>query len=355
MAKRVTLAEVAADAGVSAKTVSDVIHHRGRMRESTRERVEASMRRLGYRTNLAARTLRTGEARLIGLAVPNFAQPFNGAFADAVTAYAWSKGYRVSITTYHRLDQGMRELAADAYRFGVDGWIFLSDEPLEKGGECLRRNAPSVLTGDYLAHGAADAVTFPNVAAAETAVRYLFDRGALHIGFVGAPVGLLAANGDFDPKRLAKVMQSDEGNAPQRFRGYAQVLRERGREVSSRLVGVCERLDRADGEHAVLDMLARGARFDALFCANDAVALGALSALDASGLSVPDDVQLVGFDNIPDAEFSTPRLTTINPSTEQYARIAVDRLLARLHGDESAPEVYVTDFGLVVRNTTREG
>lgn len=351
MTKRITLTDVAADAGVSAKTVSDVIHHRGRMREETRERVRNSMRTLGYTTNLAARTLRTGSAKLIGLAIPNFAQPFNGAYADTVTSYAWTKGYRVSITTYHRLSRGLRELSADAYRFGVDGWIFLADTPIPAHDNFLDQDRPVVLTGDYLSHGVADTIMFPNVEASQAATTRLFELGCERIGFIGAP-----ANDDdlnVTAQQLDTALMAQEGNSAMRLRGYLTALLHHDRPLLPSLVGACTRLDRSDGEKATLRLLDAGAQFDALFCANDAVALGAMSALTSRGLRIPNDVQVIGFDNTPDATFSSPRLTTIDPFTEQYAQMAVDCLISRLEGDETAPTVHVTDFALIERDSTR--
>lgn len=350
--KRVTLADVARDAQVSQKTVSDVIHHRGRMKESTRERVEQSLQRLGYQTNLAARALRTGATKLIGLALPNFAQPFNGVFADEVSQYAWAKGYRVSIATYHGLSNGLHELIDHAYRFGTDGWIVLTDAPVPSNNNFLHQNFPVVLTGDYLAHNAVDCITFPNVEGAVAAVTWLTNNNCSTVGFIGAPKGLHNDDGTLNTQALASINTTDEGNAPLRFQGYMQVLKAKGLPLHGNIIGECERLDRIDGENATLRIIDSGSSFDALFCANDATALGAMSALIRRQIRIPDDVQIIGYDNTPDAEFSNPRLSTVDPSISQYAKLSVDRLIARIEGDTSAAHTYVTDFDIVHRDTT---
>lgn len=351
MAKRVTLAEVAARAQVSTKTVSDVIHHRGRMRPETRDRIRAAMHELGYHTNAAARTLRTGMSHVVGLALPNFAQPFNGAFADALTKYAKGRGYRVVIATYYGLDGGLPSLIDETYGIGADGWVFLTDSPIPETNNFLKQDYPVVLTGDYLAHGIVDTVMFPNVAGARYATSWLLGHGRRRVGFVGAPESLLD-HGDVD-ETCAAVAAMDEGNAPLRFKGYVEAMRDAGMTIDPGIVGTCRRIDREDGEQAVERMLRNGVPFDALCCANDAVALGAMTALANAHVRVPEDVEIIGYDNTPDAHFSSPKLTTIDPHIDQYAQLCADLLIARIEGDGNATGVYTTDFKLIERETTR--
>ncbi|WP_193316161.1 LacI family DNA-binding transcriptional regulator [Bifidobacterium cebidarum] len=353
MAKRVTLAEVAARAQVSPKTVSDVIHNRGRMRPETRERIIASMRELGYHANAAARTLRTGISHTIGLALPNFAQPFNGNFADVLTQYAKTKGYRVIIATYYGLDGGLPALIEETYSIGADGWVFLSDSPIPEHRNFLKQSYPVVLTGDYLAHDAVDTVMFPNLEGAKHATSWLLEHGARHVGFIGAPQQLIGRGED--PTVCADIAAAREGNAPLRFKGYVTAMQESGVAIDPALVGICRRLDREDGEAAAEAIIRSGAPLDALCCANDAVALGAMSALANHHIAIPDDVQVIGFDNTPDARFSSPKLTTINPHIEQYAKLSIDLLIDRIEGAASnaAPNVYTTTFDLIQRETTR--
>lgn len=362
-AKRVTLAEVAAHAHVSTKTVSDVIHHRGRMRPETRDRVRASMRELGYHTNAAARTLRTGMSHVIGLALPNFAQPFNGAFADALTKYAKGRGYRVVIATYYGLDGGLKSLIDETYGIGADGWVFLTDSPIPEDDNFLAQDYPVVLTGDYLSHGVTDTVMFPNREGAARATTWLAEHGCTRIGFIGAPERLHAGP-DF-AANLAAIRAADEGNSPLRFDGYLTALERLGMAPDWDIVGTCRRLDREDGAAAVRRILRDGGTFDALCCANDAVALGAMAALANAHIDVPGDVQVIGFDNTPDARFSSPKLSTIDPHIWQYAQLCADLLIARIEGDgngvatgatgadEKKPVVRTTGFELVRRETTR--
>lgn len=351
MTKRVTLAEVAAHAQVSTKTVSDVIHNRGRMRPETRERIIDSMRELGYHANAAARTLRTGMSHIIGLALPNFAQPFNGNFADTLTQYAKSKGYRVIIATYYGLDGGLPALIDETYSIGADGWVFLSDSPIPVTHNFLKQSYPVVLTGDYLSHGVTDTVMFPNLEGSRCATEWLISHGSQRIGFIGAPEWM--ANRTESPETCELIASTDEGNAPLRFRGYIETLKSAGMLIEPNIVGLCKRIDREDGQAATERMLRTGAKFDALCCANDAVALGAMSALANHHISVPGDVQIIGFDNTPDAMFSSPKLTTINPHTWQYAQLCIDLLIARIEGTAKAPDTYTTDFELIRRETTR--
>ena len=352
MAKDVTIADVAAEAGVSTKTVSNVINHTGRMSVDTRKRVEDAISRLGYRVNKSAQALRSGSTKIIGLAIPGFSNPFFGLFCDEVVNYARGKGYGVIISTYNGLSGGLEGVVDETYHVNADGWIFLTDRPLRKKGEVLSQSYPVVLTGDFPAFGKTDSVSMPNADGGEYATTWLLEHGCKHVAFMGTPPDLFSRKG-VDGVKLDEMLVHHEGNMSLRFQGYVRALRNKGIELDWDLVVPCDFADREDGENAMLKLLERKVDVDGIFCANDIIALGALSILRLRNIEVPKDIQIIGFDNTRDSAHCTPSLTTIDPFAWQYAQMAVDCLLRRIERDHEKAGLFTTGFRLVERESTR--
>ncbi|WEV75263.1 LacI family DNA-binding transcriptional regulator [Bifidobacterium sp. ESL0800] len=342
MRSRVTIKDVAKEAGVSIKTVSNALNGTGSMRPSTRERVLKAMHNLGYTVNVSARSLKTGSSKLIGLAVFDFLQPFSSYLANQIIDVARERGYGVIVSTYASGGPGIPSIIEETYRLGADGWIFFTDTALADEAAILSQPYPTVLAGDYSAYGKADLVTMPNVDALEKTTGDLLDRGYRSVALVGAPA-------DRDWKRL---LDAKEGTQELRIQGYARAFERRGLEVDwSKVISVYP-LNSVSGVQAG-DKLLEGERPDAVVCLDDALAFGMMNELQRHGCRIPEDIAVVGFDNVPEGAFSTPRLTTIDPHTDEYARKAVEMLIERIEGYSGAPRTFVSDFSLIERDSTK--
>lgn len=344
MGKRVTIKDVAREAGVSIKTVSNVINDTGRMRADTRRRVELAMRTLGYTVNLSARAIRSGGARLIGLNIFDFSQPFASYLTDKVIDFAKARKYGVIINTYGTGGAGLTDNIGETYRLGADGWIFFTERPLADAGAVLEQPYPVVLAGDYLSYGRSDLVTMPNVDGVRCAVGLLLDQGVRRIALLGSPPGL---------RNWEEIQPQREGTQALRTQGYVQAFLERGLDVDWRYVVPVDPWTQHGGVRVMASMLDSLPCPEAVICLNDAMALGAVHELQRRGLRVPSDVQLVGFDNVPESAYAVPALTTIDPNIEDYARHAVDMLVDRIEGYSGPARTYMTDFTLVERASTR--
>ena len=315
MAKRVTITDVARETGVSIKTVSNVLNNTGSMRPETRQRVQDAIERLGYRVNVSARAMKTGGTKLIGLAITDFCQPFMPYLADSIVAAARSRGYAVITDTYNSAG-GLAQAIPETKKLAADGWIFFMGSPITDR-TILHQPYPLVIVGDYDTQGLADWVTMPNVEAVRTAVGALLDSGCRRIALIGGT----AENACPDADRVSRP----ETTSTMRTRGS----------VVARL------LDDPDAP-----------RPDAVMCLNDALAIGVIHELQRRGVRVPQDMQVIGFDNVPDAEYCMPGLTTIDPHVDDYARHAVDMLIARIEGSADPFRTYVTSYDLVRRAST---
>jgi DNA-binding LacI/PurR family transcriptional regulator len=331
----VRLRDVAEHAGVSVKTVSNVVHgHPGVSREM-RERVQASIESLGYLPNISARSLRTGRSGLIGLALPRISDPYFTEVAAAVIDAAAARG--LSVLVEQTDGDALREAEVLHGRRPtlVDGLIF---SPISISQELLDNASPAVpvvLLGEHLLASRRSRVAVDNVAASAEAVSHLLGLRRRRIAAVGAKRGSTAATAEL------------------RLQGYRQALRAAGVHRDAALEVPVRHFSWDEGGAAVDRLLEQGVQFDALFCFNDLMALGALEALQRHGIRVPEDVAVVGFDDVPQSSHATPGLTTIAPDIDVLARAAVDRLVARL-ADPTLVESdsIVVPHTLVVRGST---
>lgn len=203
--------------------------------------------------------------------------------------------------------------------------------------EVLARSAssPLVLIGEGVFDVPHDHIAIDNVAASHAAIRHLVAIGRRRIAFIGATPG------------------GDRQSAHLRFRGYREALAAAGLPYRLRLVARTDAFGRLDGKRAMRDLLALGDPPDAVFGYNDLVAIGALRALAEAGHRVPEDVAVVGIDDIEEGRFSAPTLTTIAPDKREIGRLAVRRLVARIEGAEVAgPLTVQTPFRLIRREST---
>ncbi|MCM0639919.1 LacI family DNA-binding transcriptional regulator [Cellulomonas wangsupingiae] len=329
--------EVAARAGVSIKTVSNVVNGYPYIRESTREKVEQAIAELGYQLNVTARNLRRGRTGLIALAVPELRLPYFAELADSVIRAAEDRGLTVLIEQTGSVRKRELEVLRGQRRQLTDGLIY---SPLALGPDDVHElegvGYPMVLLGERIFGGPADHVTMSNVEAAKAATQHLLDLGRRRIAVVGAHEG------------------ETVGSASLRLQGYVAALEENGLPFDPALVGGAGPWHRATGADTMARLLDADLGIDAVFGLNDALALGALHTLHLRRVDVPGQVAVIGFDDIEETAYSSPTLSTVHPGREQIAATAVDLLLARIENrDDDRPfRQVVADFSVVARQST---
>jgi DNA-binding LacI/PurR family transcriptional regulator len=331
-----TLHDVARIAGVSIKTVSNVINGYPHIRTETRARVEAAIAELEYRPNHAARTLRSGRTDMIGLIVPNLRNPYFAELADDVMRAAKQRGLTVVIEQSDADRESELAALRGTQRRGVDGILYSVLELGEDDAPLLDEvDIPMVLLGERIFHSSHDHVTMRNTEGARAATRHLLAGGRRRLLALGSHPGEVV------------------GSAGLRLRGYEEALAEAGIALDHDLVIPVEFWHRSDGARAMRDVLDRGVRFDGVVAFNDSLALGALRVLLERGHRVPDDVALIGFDDLDETRYSLPALSTVDPGRTEIARRAVDLLVARIAGDTTdQPQEIFADFTLLPREST---
>lgn len=313
---RVTLQDVGDHVGTSAKSVSNVINGTGWVSEDLRQRVLAAIAELGYRPNAAARQLRSGRSGMIALAVPDLAQPYFAELASALVRGAEERGITVLISQTNGQVDAERRISNGIGVPVMDGLILsalaLSAEDLAQRLD----TTPLVLLGEHIASSGFHHVTVDNEAAAFAATTHLISKGRRRIAAVGAKLTI--------PKETADL----------RLAGYRAALAAAGIPSDDALVRVVEQFERADGASAATALIDSGVEFDAVFAFNDLLALGAMHTLVSQGIRVPEDVAIVGFDDIEEGRYSSPALTTVSPNKAAIARTALNIALSADDADD---------------------
>ncbi|MFG3009960.1 LacI family DNA-binding transcriptional regulator [Streptomyces cinerochromogenes] len=331
-----TIQDVAKAAGVSAMTVSNVLNDRPHVRPATRARVLEAMARLDYRVNVAARNLRKGRTGTIGLAVPEVNRPYYGRLAAAVITAAGRHSLRVSIEqTGARREDELAALTLSRNRL-YDGLILSTVGMGQADVEALEVDHPVVILGERIFGGPVDHVAMPNVAASAAATRHLVERGCRRVAVICGEL-----RDEVDVSSL-------------RHSGYRQALAGAGLAADPGLVQSLPALTMDAAARRARAMMAEGLDFDGVFCVTDTVAMGVLRGLADAGVRVPEQVRVIGFDNVDESAFLVPSLSTVDPDHDLMAERAVTLLVARMgrEGPPAAQEEFVGPFSLVVREST---
>ncbi|MFI8165716.1 LacI family DNA-binding transcriptional regulator [Streptomyces sp. NPDC085931] len=342
---RPRIKDVARLAGVSEKTVSNVINDYAHVSDRTRRVVRDAIEELGYKVNLAGRHLRQGRTGIIALVVPELDVPYFAELARHVIREAERRSLTVLIhQTSADRDHELAALTGFGSSF-VDGVIL---SPLALTADDLRERAgapPTVLIGELLEEGA-DHVAIDNEKAAREATEHLLRMGRRSLLVVGG--------------------RDDEGlgTAEARTRGYRAALAAAGIAHDPAALLPVASFRMPDGAEAVARVLRAGGRPDALLCLNDQLALGALRALHEHGVRVPEEVAVIGFDDVEAGRFSVPTLSTVAPDKAAVARVAVALLQRRMDeaagtaaadagaADVRSPQDLVVAHRLVLREST---
>lgn len=337
-----TIRDIAAEANVSVATVSRVLNGNAPVKESTRQRIEKVMEKHDYRPNEVARSLSKQETQMIGLIVPDITNPFFSSITFEVQNYAMICGYSVLLSSSLNNRQLESKSLQVFSRYRVDGIMLMGGrindtKPLDIHVEEL--NDILNQTPIVMINGQVDGVDCHHICADEAhgmrlLVEYLVSLGHTNIGLLGGVVGHTTVDWKLN---ILKETLNENGIQfnPKYF-------------IPSDLLGYSIEA----GVSSMTKLLERKPLPSAIIAINDLVAFGAIKAIHNHGLLVPDDISVVGFDNIQLAKFGTPSLTTIDQNPIELSRSAVD-VLRRVIDGEEVPKHTRVEVDLVVRNSCR--
>ncbi|WP_327581153.1 LacI family transcriptional regulator [Nonomuraea sp. NBC_00507] len=333
----VTIQDVARAAGVSAMTVSHVINDHPHVKTETRARVLQAITDLDYRVNVAARNLRTGRTGTIGLAVPEVDRPYYGQLAAEIITAAARHNLKVAIEQTGASREGELDALALSRNRLYDGLILSTVGLGPADTDLLKVDYPVVILGERIFDGPVDHVAMPNVEGARAATAHLIEQGCRRVALIDGGPG-----DEVDVSSL-------------RFDGYREALEEAGIPLDSRLLVHIDGLTMEQGAAAARRVSESGVEFDGAFCVTDTVAMGALRGFADAGVRVPQDVKVIGFDNIAEGAYIVPSLSSIDPDHALMASTAVRFLVGRLAEKGKKRQVareFISRFTVVAREST---
>ncbi len=323
--------EVAREAGVSIATVSRVINNSGAVRASTREKVEAAINALGYSANRLARNLRTSESRLILVLVPDYSNTFYAGIVQGIDGEARRRGYHMLLCDTGADPDAERTYIELLKNRMVDGAICLDPDSVQSLLGEQPRALPWVACCEFDPDSGIPWVGIDNARAAADAVRFLIGRGRRRIAMIGGDERFMYAH--------------------ERRRGYLTALAEAGLTPPQGSPLDTFSPDFDDGYRLAARMLSVSPRCDAIFAVADPLAVGAMQAVHDAGLRVPEDVAIVGFDNVPFATMVRPRLTTVAQPMKRLGENAARVLIERLNDPELPVSGTMLEHDIIVRES----
>ncbi|MGY3572665.1 LacI family DNA-binding transcriptional regulator [Vibrio sp. SCSIO 43135] len=328
-----TIKHVSEHAGVSQATVSRVINGTSRVSHDKKLKVEKAIKELGYRPNSIAQALASSRTGSVGIVVPELGGPFFSGILHCIEENLRRFGYHAVVTAGSNTEQGQRESVEFLLGRRVDALILhtqhLSDDYLIALEE---QGVPVVLVNRFIPEMALSCIDIDNEVGGKLATQYLLQMGHTKIACITGPL--------------------DKSDARGRLQGYRRALEEAGLEYDEALVSEAGFTEET-GVSAMKKLLKRECEFTAVFASNDHMAFGAFEVLKSEGISVPQDISLIGFDNILFARYLTPGLTTINFPIELMSTEAVQLTIQKLNKNKRDVNFKLSP-SLVVRNSVKD-
>jgi LacI family transcriptional regulator len=329
----ITIADVAARAGVSKTTVSRVLNGRGELDRETAARVRRVIEEMGYVPSARAVGLARGRTCIVGMLIPSLTWPWMGEVLQGAVDVVETAGYGLLLFTCNRGEESMRQFASQVSAQSFDGLLVIEPEgTLDYITKLHRGGLPVVLIDDRGHQPLFPSVATTNRAGGESAARHLLELG----------------------RRRPLVVTGIEafGCTQERLAGFAEVYAAAGLPLDPRLV-VEGDFTFDSGRDAVRRLAEVGIGFDAVFAHNDLSAAGAIQAIREAGRRVPDDVAVVGFDDIPYASHTEPPLTTVHQPMREMGEAAARMLMSYFEGVPLPEPPNVLPTTLIVRGSTR--
>jgi LacI family transcriptional regulator len=332
--KKLTLEKIAELSGVSRSTVSRVINNHANVREEVRERVWQVIKETGYQPNLAARSLAARRSGIIGLVIPRivqsiFTDPYFPLLMQGIAQACNASDYTLSLFLFHTEDEEQK-LYPRVLRTGfVDGVVISStqiDDPFVP--QLVDNGMAFVVIGRPHGIPEANYVDVANVAGAHTAVSHLIHLGRRRIATITGPLNVVAGI--------------------DRHQGYLDALSDQGLQVDDALI-VNGAFNQVEAYKATQRLLPH--KPDAIFAASDAMAFGALRALHEAGVRVPEEIAVVGFDDLPAARVTNPPLTTVRQPIRRLGQLAVETLIDILATGAEPQHQIVLTTEFIIRET----
>lgn len=324
---KITILDVARHARVSKATVSRVINHNPKVNEQIRKRVLESIKELGYQPNAIARSLANSTSTVLGLILPDINNPYFPALARGIEDSAHKHGFSLFISNTDNNPVNEEEYIQKMCSQQVGGIILVtSNLDEEKAGKLVELNVPIVLCDRLIENSPFDTVSIDHYRASYEAIIYLIRQGYEQICHLSGP----------------RFVQSAE----MRRQAYINAMKENGLEPLYRIGDFSYQ-----SGYGLMKSILNKTRISVVFGANDLISLGAISAIQEKGLRVPDDISVIGCDDILFAQMSNPKLSTIQVPAYDIGRAAVELIMERIKGVRSKAKNLILEHRFIKRES----
>lgn len=338
--KRISIKDVAKEAGVSTSTVSYVLNSTPTetISEETSKRVMAAVQKLGYVPNLNARSLSSSRSNLIGVLIPQtepgkefmFSNPFYGDLLSSIEYTARQHGYHLLLSGTKE-DQNYLNIAQNR---GLDGIIIVGTYPGENLNALKKLGVPIVLVDSYVNDDDFHTLGIEDKEGARIATRYLIEKGHRTIAFISGSI-------------------RENGVNMKRYQGYCDALQEAGLSLDEQAI-YSGTVDYEYGLTAAQQYIDRGRKQTAAFVTADVLSMGVIKGMNQHGVHIPADLSIVSFDDVYLAEMSYPSLTTIHQDINEKGRQAVQLVLEAAKSKEHQHRECILPLRLIERESVRE-
>jgi LacI family transcriptional regulator len=330
----VTIYEVARLAGVSTATVSHVCNNTRYVSDELKKKVCDAMETLHYEPNIIARGLRNGSLKSVGLIVPDCTNPFFAEIARAIDRVCFSRGYNIILCNTDNNSRQQSYYTDMLVSKHVDGVIFISSDETDRDvRKCLDFSIPVVIADREADYESVDNIIVDNECGGYEAASYLISLGFRRIACITGPENI--------------------SSSVQRVEGFRRALREAGIDLPDSYI--CSgNFHYSGGRDAYSQFCLQSVVPEAVFACNDMMALGFIHTAIFSGVRIPDDISVIGFDNTELAGLMSPRLTTMAQPIEDIAEVATGQLLLRIEKDTAAVRRIVLNPRMIIRDTCRK-
>lgn len=326
--------DVAKKAGVSVATVSRVLNNSPLVTESVRRKVLHAVKALNYQPNRAAQRLRAGRSHVIGLIISDIQNPFFTSIVRGIEDVAYQHGYSLVLCNSDE-DPEKEKLYINVMRSEEVAGVILASasEANPQVDDLITYNIPVVAIDRQIDDRQIDSVLATNINGARAATTHLIELGHRCIGYIGLPLTRTPGK--------------------ERYEGYQQALRDHQLPMSQDFVRIADAKQQG-GYESTRDLLTQQPCVTALFVANNLMTLGALDAIRERGLKIPDDISIIGFDDMPWANLLQPPLTAIAQPTYELGQRAAELLLGRLKERDKPVTHEHLETRLIVRGSTSQ-
>ena len=328
---KVSIIDIAKKCGVSIATVSRVLNKNGRYSKETEEKILKVIEEYGYRRNVNAKSLRTKKTQTIGVIVPDITNEFFAKIIQSVEKNAMKYDYSVFVCNTDEDEKREQIQVKNLLEKFVDGIIYISGRT--DSGEKVEENIgiPVVYIDRYIS-ASKMYIQSDNVEGGYLATKELLDKGCKKIMILK------------DSRGISSIVS--------RYNGYENALREAGISIDDKLICNVNKVDHVHAKSGILKKINSGVEFDGIFATNDWMAIGAISALTEKKIRVPEDVKVVGFDNMAISELTVPTITTINQDSEKMGEYGIEILMDMITNKNNSVRNISVPVTLVRRNTT---